>query len=134
LGAMMELPSRGSKARVYCSVEGEEGDGVECCTGRSTGSSSLLAVVMVGHWVMAARMRFSAATSTLSSGGVISDCSYNGLKEAHTVVAKGVRCAGGRNMVRISQGLSNFGYAIEEGWYHRGDERITAAILWEDGP
>jgi hypothetical protein len=57
-----------------------------------------------------------------------------GLKETRTVVAKGVRCASGRDMVGISQGLGNVGYALEEGWYHRGDEGITAAILWEDRP
>jgi hypothetical protein len=122
LAAMMELPSRGSKARVYCSVEegeGEEGEGVACCTGRSTGSSSLLAVVMVGQWVMAARMRFSASTSTLSSGVLLATAIHERrLKETHTVVAKGVRCASGRDVVGISQGLCNVGYALEEGWYH----------------
>lgn len=70
LAEMMELPSRGSKARVYCSEEEEEeGEGTWCSIGRSMGSSSLLAVTMLGHWAMAARMMFSAVTSTLSSKG-----------------------------------------------------------------
>ena len=69
LAGMMELPSRGSKARVYCSCWGEE-EVAWWETGRSTGSSSLLAVAMEGQAVMAARIMFSAVTSTLSSGGV----------------------------------------------------------------
>jgi hypothetical protein len=49
LAGMMELPSRGSKARVYCSLVGGVEEAGECWTGRSTGSSSLLAVTMEGQ-------------------------------------------------------------------------------------
>lgn len=70
LEGMMELPSRGSKARVYFSWHEEEEEEEEVwTTGRSTGSSSLEAVTMVGQEVMAWRMWASAWTSTLSSGG-----------------------------------------------------------------
>lgn len=49
LAGMMELPSEGSKAMVYCSEGGGDGaGGSRCRTGRSTGSSSLLAVWMEG--------------------------------------------------------------------------------------